>query len=39
LIILGKRVDEIQVSLQSEMNGCSSWRPRYVFDYISLSSS
>jgi len=36
----GKSAKKIQVSLKSEKNsGYFTWRPIYIFDHISLSSS
>jgi len=36
LIIFLKSVAKIQVSFKSDDN---TWRPKYIFDHISLSSS
>jgi hypothetical protein len=39
LIIFRKHVEKIEVSLKSEHNnGYFTWRPKYIFDRISLSS-
>jgi hypothetical protein len=38
--IFPESVEKIQVSLKSDMNnGHFRWRPIYIFDHISLSSS
>jgi len=40
LSIFRKSVEKIQVSLKSDKNnGYFTWRPIYIFDHISLSSS
>jgi hypothetical protein len=40
LSIFRKFVEKIQVSLQSDKNNqYFTWRPMYIFDHISLSSS
>ena len=40
LIIFRKSVEEIQVSLKSDKNNVRfAWRPMYILDHISLSSS
>jgi hypothetical protein len=40
LVIFRKSVEKIQVSLKSDKNdGYFTWRPLYIYDHISLSSS
>jgi hypothetical protein len=40
LSIFRKSVEKIQVSLKSDKNnGYFTWRPMYIYDYISLNSS